>query len=101
MERVISALKVMGKPKLADAVAEVSQRESLYEPCEEDSLRWEAICKSLNQKLQHHSEDLEMEWEKGEKEWREYLKEWKKVEEDWAGRCCQRPTNTGELYHCI
>ena len=38
------------------------------------SLRWEAIRKSLDQKLQklqQHSEDLEMEWEKGEKEWRE------------------------------
>ena len=77
MERVISALKVMGKPKLADAVAEVSQRESLYKPCEEESLRWED---QKLQKLQYHSEDLEMEWEKGEKEWREYLKEWKKVE---------------------
>ena len=37
--RVISALRVMGKPKLADAVAEVSQRDSLSEPCEEDSPR--------------------------------------------------------------
>ena len=38
-ERVVSALRVMGKPKLADAVAEVSERESLYEPREKDSLR--------------------------------------------------------------
>ena len=42
-KRVISALRIMGKPKLADAVAEVSQRESLYEPREEESLRWEAV----------------------------------------------------------
>ena len=42
-ERVVSALRVMGKQKLADAVAEVSEWESLYEPHEEDSLRWEAV----------------------------------------------------------
>ena len=84
--RVISALRAMDKPKLADAVALVSKRERLYEPCAENSMRSEAIFNSLDQKLQHfqqHSEDLEKEWEKGEKKWREYLKEWKQIEEDW------------------
>ena len=40
-ERVISALIAMNKPVQANAVALVSKRESLYEPLEEDSLRWE------------------------------------------------------------
>ena len=88
-ERVISALRKMDKPVLADAVTVVSQRESLYEPRKEDSLRWEVNLKKIEsfdeklQNLQQHSEDLEMKWEKGEKEWREYLKEWKQIEEDW------------------
>ena len=86
--RVISALRAMNKPVLANAVALVSKRESLYEPCE-DSLRWEVNLKKIEpldqrlQKLQQHSEDLEMKWKKGEKEWRVYLKECKQIEEDW------------------
>ena len=88
-ERVISALRKMDKPVLADAITVVSQCESLYEPRKEDSLRWEVNLKKIEsfdeklQKLQQHSEDLEMKWKKGEKEWCEYLKEWKQIEEDW------------------
>jgi len=103
-ERVSSALRIMDKPVLADAVREVSQRESLHEPCEEDSLRWEVILNSLDQKLQklqQRSEELEMKWEKGEKEWREYLKEWKRIEEGWEDFCQiqMEPSNIFTLGH--
>ena len=63
-EKVKTALRGIGKPVLADAITRVSQCESLYEPCEVDSQRWEAILK-MDQKLkilQQHSEDLEKEW---------------------------------------
>ena len=74
-EKIEAALRAIGKPVLADAVTRVAQRESLYEPCEEDLQRWEVILKKtelLDQKLhnfQRHSKDLEKKWEKGEKEW--------------------------------
>ena len=55
---VISALKAIGKPKLADAVTQVSQHKSLYKQCEEDSQRWEVIFKKA----------LKMGERKGEKE---------------------------------
>ena len=70
-ERVISALRVMGKPVLADAVVEISKRESLYEPSTEYSQKLEEKVDSFDQKLQEvqqHSQCLEEEWEKGEKE---------------------------------
>ena len=85
-ERVTRALRVMGKPVLADAVTLVSQRESLYEPSREDSQKWEEKIDLLDQKLQEvqqRSQRLEEEWERGEKEWREYLEKLKKIEEDY------------------
>ena len=85
-ERVIWALRVMGKPVLADAVAEVSKRGSLYEPPREDLQKWEEKIDSFDQKLQEvqqRSEHLEREWEKGEEEWRIYLIKLKNIEKDW------------------
>ena len=38
-EKVKAALRAIDKPVLADAVTKVSQRESLYEPCEDDLQR--------------------------------------------------------------
>ena len=45
--RVIAALRAIGKPKLADAVALVSKRESLYEPYEQESQKWEENLKKI------------------------------------------------------
>ena len=45
--RVISALRAMNKPNLADVVALVSKRESLYEPFEESSQRCEENLKKI------------------------------------------------------
>ena len=73
-ERVITALRAMHKPVLADAVALVSKHESLYEPSREDLQKWEEALKTFDQKLQEVqqcSQGLEEEWEKGEKEWLE------------------------------
>ena len=88
-QRVIHALRAMHKPKLADAVAEVSQRESLYEPFEEKSQKLEENLKKIEsldkklQEVQQRSEHLEREWEKGEEEWNEYLRKWMKIEKEW------------------
>lgn len=87
-EMVITALRAMHEPVLADAVAVVSTRSSLYEPCEEDSPKWENIDhkKKLDKILENvlqRSEHLEKEWEKGENEWREYLEKLEKIEQDW------------------
>ena len=82
-ERVITALRAMHKPVLADAVALVSKHESLYEPSREDLQKWEEALKTFDQKLQEVqqcSQGLEEEWEKGEKEWLEKLQN---IEEDW------------------
>ena len=46
-EKVKAALRKIGKPRRADAITIVSQRESLYEPCEEDSQIWEVILKKI------------------------------------------------------
>ena len=68
-EKVKATLRAIGKLKLADAVALVSQHESLYEPCEKDLQRWEENLKkieSLDQKLQNlqqRSKGLEKEWQ--------------------------------------
>ena len=84
-EKVITALRAMHKPVLADAVALVSKRESLYEPSREDLQKWEEALKTFDQKLQEVqqcSQGLEEEWEKGEKEWLEYLRKLQNIEED-------------------
>ena len=88
-EKVIGALEAMHRPVLADAVAEVSKRGSLYEPPTEYSQKWEENFKkidSFDQKLQdvqQRSRCLEEEWEKCEKEWQEDRIKLKKIEEDW------------------
>lgn len=87
-KRVITALKAMDEPVLADGVAVVSKRRSLYEPCEEDSPKWENTDhkKTLDEMLEdvlQRSDQLEKEWQKGENEWREYLGKLKKIEQDW------------------
>jgi len=89
--KVITALRAIHKPVLADAVARVSERQSLYEPDEMDLQRWEEdldkvgkLEEKLREALQR-SERLEKEWEKGETEWREYLEKLKKIEEEWEG----------------
>ena len=64
-EKVKAALRAMHEPKLAAVVTLVPQRESLYEPCEEESKRWEENLKKIEsldtklQKLKQCSEDLE------------------------------------------
>lgn len=74
-KRVISALKVMNRTKLAAAVTVVSRRESLHEPPTKESKRWGEnleIVVSLEEKLgqlQQHSEHVNKEWEKGESEY--------------------------------
>ena len=83
--RVITALRAMHKPVLADAVALVSKRESPYEPSREDLQKWEEALKTFDQKLQEvqqRSQGLQEEWEKGEKEWLEYLRKLQNIE-DW------------------
>ena len=88
-EKVITVLRAIHKPVLADAVAQVSKRKSLYEPDEIDSQRWEENLNKvgkLEEKLrevQQRSKHLEKEWEKGETEWRGYLEKLLKIEEDW------------------
>ena len=78
-KRVISALKVMNRTKLAAAVTVVSRRESLHEPPRKESKRWGENLKivvSLEEKLgqlQQHSEHVNKEWEKDERKWCEYL----------------------------
>ena len=100
-EKVKAALGAMHEPKLAAAVTLVSQRESLYEPCEEESKRWEENLKKIEsldtklQKLKQRSEDLEKKWEKGEKEWRKYLK---KLEENWEDLVICQQTQQGDIF---
>ena len=100
-EMVTSALRAIGKPKLADAVALVSKRESLYELCEEDlQTRKEIYCKESDKNLQavlERSQHLEEEWEKGEKEWREYLINLKKIEEHWEDLVKAQQTRKAHL----
>ena len=48
-DRVITTLKAMHKPVLADAVALVSKRESLYESSREDLQKWEEALKTFDQ----------------------------------------------------
>ena len=87
--RVIAALRAMGKPKLADAVALVTKRNSLFEPYEQESQKWEKNLRKIEsldekvQEVQQLSEHLEKEWEKGEQAWCEYLKKLEKIEEGW------------------
>ena len=88
-ERVISALREMNKPVLADAVEVICKCESLHEPPTEESPRGDRNIrkiKSLDEKLKDVEEQfqqLNKEWEKGEREWCEFLMELKKVEEVW------------------
>ena len=81
-KKLIAALRKMNLPILANAVAVVSKRESLHEPCDEDSQRWEHKVKTLKQVLER-AKHLEKEWEKGEEEWRKHLKGLGKVAEGW------------------
>ena len=59
------------EPKLASAVKLVSQRESLYKPCEQEVQKWEENFKKIEsldakvREVQQRSEHLEKEWEKG------------------------------------
>ena len=88
-ERVISALRAMKKPVLADAVAVVCKCESLHESPTEESPRGDRnirMIKLLEAKLKEVEERFQLlvkEWEKGENEWREFLMELKKVKEVW------------------
>ena len=88
-ERVISALRAMNEPVLADAVAVVCKCESLRDSPTEESQRGDKNIrkiKLLDGKLTEVEERFQLlgkEWEKGEIEWREFLKELKNVEEVW------------------
>ena len=88
-EVVITALRAMNKPVLADAVEVVIKEDSLHEPPNEESQKSDKnirIIKLIDEKLREvlqRSQHLGKEWEKGEKEWREFLKEMKKIEEVW------------------
>ena len=84
--RVITALRAMHKPVLAEAVAEVSKRQSLYEShALHDLQRWENNIKEKLQEVQQHSKHLDKEWEKGEKEWRDYLEKLQKPQQTGIG----------------
>lgn len=85
-EQVISALRAMKEPVLADAVAVVCKCESLCESPTKESPRWAKMIKLLDEKLkevQHRSQCLGRVWETGEEEWHKFLKEMKTIEEAW------------------
>ena len=81
-EEVIRALKKMKKMVVADAVAVVSQRKSLNEPCEDELHKWEELFSrnKLDETVVEYSEHLENTWEK---EYHEYMMKLEKIEEDW------------------
>ena len=87
--RVISALRTMKEPVLANAVAVLCKCESLHEPPKEELQRGDRNIrkiKSLDEnlrKVKQRFQQLDKEWGKGEREWREFLVELKKVEEVW------------------
>ena len=86
---MISALRTMKEPVLANAVAVVCKCESLREPPKEELQRGDRNIrkiKSLDEnlrKVRQRFQQLDKEWGKGEREWREFLIELKKVEEVW------------------
>ena len=70
-ERVISALRTMKEPVLADAVAVVCKCESLHESPTEESQRGDKNIrkiKLLDAKLKEVEKLLDKEWERGENE---------------------------------
>ena len=79
---VISALRAMKEPVLADAVAVVCKCESLHEPSKQESRTWDKNIrkiKLLDKKLQQGYQYFEKEWKKDEIEWCEFLMELKKI----------------------
>lgn len=88
-ERVISALRAMKEPVLADAVAVVCKCESLHESPTEESPRGDKNIRKIKlldaklKEVEKRFQLLDKEWERGEKEWREFLMELKKVKEVW------------------
>ena len=100
-ERVISALRAMKEPVLADAVAVVCKCESLHESSTEESKRGDKNIRKIKlldaklKEVEKRFQLLDKEWERGENEWRDGIEK----SERSLGRSCQKSANRKSIPH--
>ena len=100
-ERVISALRTMKEPVLADAVAVVCKCESLHESPTEESQKGDKNIRKIKlldaklKEVEKRFQLLDKEWERGENEWRDGIEK----SERSLGRSCQKSANRKSIPH--